>query len=157
MQGQERRKPSAVEPLVASPARIYATLLGDDTWSFDADRRAAEQLLDAAPTAGDFSKENREFVNRAARWIAERGVRQFCDLGAGLPVSVFPSIHEVVREVAPDAWTAYVDNDPVVFGGLAGPVAGTAGVTAILGTCATRPGFSRTCRRRVSTRRCRPA
>jgi O-methyltransferase involved in polyketide biosynthesis/DNA-binding HxlR family transcriptional regulator len=132
-QGSERRKLPAVEPLVASPARIYATWLGDDSWSFDADRRAAEQFLDAAPTARDLSRENREFVNRAACWIARHGVRQFCDLGAGLPVSVFPSIHEVVREVAPDAWTAYVENDPVAFGGLADTIAGTAGVTAILG------------------------
>jgi DNA-binding HxlR family transcriptional regulator/SAM-dependent methyltransferase len=133
MRGQERRKLPAVDPLVASPARVYATLLGDDSWSFDVDRRAAELLLDAEPAVRALSRENREFVNRAVRWIAERGVRQFCDLGAGLPVSVFPSIHEVVREVAPDAWTAYVDNDPVVFGGLAGTVAGTAGVTAVLG------------------------
>jgi O-methyltransferase involved in polyketide biosynthesis/DNA-binding HxlR family transcriptional regulator len=133
MQGPERRKLSAVEPLVPSPARVYATLLGDDTWSFDADRRAAEQFLDAEPAAREFCRENREFVNRAARWIAERGVRQFADLGAGLPVSVFPSTHQVVREVAPDARVAYVDNDPVVFGGLSDTVAGTAGVTAILG------------------------
>jgi O-methyltransferase involved in polyketide biosynthesis/DNA-binding HxlR family transcriptional regulator len=133
MQGQERRKLPAVEPLVPSPARVYATLLGDDTWSFDADRRAAEQLLDVAPAAREFSRENREFVNRAARWIAGHGIRQFCDLGAGLPVSVFPCIHEVVREVTPDARVAYVDNDPVVFGGLSDAVAGTDGVTAILG------------------------
>jgi O-methyltransferase involved in polyketide biosynthesis/DNA-binding HxlR family transcriptional regulator len=133
MQGPERRKLPAVEPLVPSPARVYATLLGDDTWSFDADRRAARQLLDVTPAAREFSRENREFVSRAARWIAGRGIRQFADLGAGLPVSVFPSIHAVVREVAPDARVAYVDNDPVVFDGLAGTVAGTAGVTAILG------------------------
>jgi O-methyltransferase involved in polyketide biosynthesis/DNA-binding HxlR family transcriptional regulator len=133
MQGQERRKLPAVEPLVPSPARVYATVLGDDTWSFDADRRAAEQFLDIVPAAGDFFRENREFINRAACWVAERGVRQFADLGAGLPVSVFPSIHEVVREAAPDAWVAYVDNDPVVFDGLAGSVTGTADVTVILG------------------------
>lgn len=133
MRGPERRKLPAVEPLVASSARVYATLLGDDAWSFDADKRAAEQLLDADPALRDLSRENREFVNRAVRWIAERGVRQFADLGAGLPVSVFPAIHEVVREVTLDAWTAYVDNDPVVFEGLAGTVAGTDGVTAILG------------------------
>jgi O-methyltransferase involved in polyketide biosynthesis/DNA-binding HxlR family transcriptional regulator len=133
MQGQERRKLPAVEPLVPSPARVYATLLGDDTWSFDADKRAAEQLLDVAPAARDYSKENRAFINRAVRWIAERGVRQFADLGAGLPVSVFPAIHEVAREVTPDAQVAYVDNDPVVFDGLGGAVAGTDGVTAILG------------------------
>jgi DNA-binding HxlR family transcriptional regulator/O-methyltransferase involved in polyketide biosynthesis len=133
MQEQERRKLPAVEPLMASPARVYATLLGDDTWSFGADRRAAEQLLDAEPTARDFAKENREFVNRAARWIAGRGVRQFADLGAGLPVSVFPCIHEVVRELAPDARVAYTDNDPVVFGGLADAVAGMDGVSAVLG------------------------
>jgi hypothetical protein len=118
---------------VASPARVYATLLGDDSWSFDADKRAAEQLLDADPALRDLTRENREFINRAVRWIAGRGVRQFADLGAGLPVSVFPSVHEVVREVAPDARVAYADNDPVVFDGLAGTVAGTAGVTAILG------------------------
>jgi O-methyltransferase involved in polyketide biosynthesis/DNA-binding HxlR family transcriptional regulator len=133
MRGQERRKLPAVEPLVASPARVYATLLGDDTWSFDADRRAVELILDAEPAARDISRENREFVNRAVRWIAERGVRQFADLGTGLPVSVFPCIHEVVRAVAPDARVAYVDNDPVVFDGLADTVAGTVGVTAILG------------------------
>jgi O-methyltransferase involved in polyketide biosynthesis/DNA-binding HxlR family transcriptional regulator len=133
MRGQERRKLPAVEPLVASPARVYAILLGDDSWSFDADRRAAEQLLDIDPATGEFTRENREFINRAARWIAGRGVRQFADLGAGLPVSVFPSIHEVVREVIPDAWVAYADNDPVVFDGLAGAVAGVVGVTAILG------------------------
>jgi O-methyltransferase involved in polyketide biosynthesis/DNA-binding HxlR family transcriptional regulator len=133
MRGPERRNLPAVEPLVPSPARVYERMLGGSTWSFDVDRRAAELLLDAEPAAADLARENRAFISRAARWIAGQGVRQFCDLGAGLPVSTFRSLHEVVREAAPDARTVYVDNDPVVFKGLAGVIAGTSGVTAVLG------------------------
>ena len=133
MRGPERRNLPAVDPLVPSPARVYASLLGGSPWSFDVDRRAADLLLDAEPAAASLSRENRAFINRAAHWIAGQGVRQFCDLGAGLPVSAFRCLHEVVREVVPDARTVYVDNDPVVFKGLAGVIAGTSGVTAVLG------------------------
>jgi SAM-dependent methyltransferase len=58
-------------------------------------------------------RENRRFMHRVARHLAERGVRQFLDIGTGIPTS--PNLHEVVQAVAPDARVVYVDNDPTVL------------------------------------------
>ena len=52
-------------------------------------------------------------AGRSATWSAEAGIRQFLDIGTGIPTS--PNVHEVAQEVAPDARVVYVDNDPIVL------------------------------------------
>jgi S-adenosyl methyltransferase len=79
---------------------------------FPCDVEAAERILGVVPEIRDCAWSNRGFHQRAAKWIAERGVRQFVDIGSGLPT--VGNTHEVVQKVAPGARVVYVDNDPMV-------------------------------------------
>ena len=95
------------------PARIYDYLLGGKD-NFAADRAAAEEALRANPDGRISCQENRAFLQRAVHYLAaEAGIRQFLDIGAGLPTS--RNVHEVAQAVAPDARIVYVDNDPIVL------------------------------------------
>ena len=97
----------------AHPARMYDYLLGGKD-HFEADREAIAALLQAVPNTRTGARENRAFLGRAVRYlVAEAGVRQFLDIGAGLPTS--PNVHEVAQTVSPDARIVYVDNDPIVL------------------------------------------
>jgi SAM-dependent methyltransferase len=73
----------------------------------------AEVGLKLMPEMRISSLENRGFLVRAVRLLRDAGIRQFLDVGAGLPTS--PNTHEVAREGHPDARVVYVDNDPIVF------------------------------------------
>jgi hypothetical protein len=94
-----------------SPARIYDYMLRG-TNNFDADKAAAERILGVVPEVRDCAWSNRGFHQRAASWIAREGVKQFLDIGSGLPT--VGNTHEVVRKIHPDARVVYVDNDPMV-------------------------------------------
>ena len=95
------------------PARIYDYLLGGKD-NFAADRAAAEEALRANPDGRISCRENRAFLQRAVHYLAaEAGIRQFLDIGAGLPTS--RNVHEVAQAVTPDARIVYVDNDPIVL------------------------------------------
>ncbi len=94
-----------------APARIYDYMLQGDN-HFESDIQAAKQILSAVPEIRDCAWSNRGFHQRAAKWIAERDVRQFIDIGSGLPT--VGNTHEVVQKVIPDARVVYVDNDPMV-------------------------------------------
>ena len=104
--------PPGVDPARPSPARVYDYLLGGRN-NFESDRAVAEMIKAQAPEMADAAWANRGFHQRAAKWIADRGVRQFVDIGSGLPT--VGNTHQVVRHVAPDARVAYVDNDPMVL------------------------------------------
>lgn len=93
-------------------ARMNDYFLGGKD-NFAADRRAAESLLALAPELKTMATENRRFLGRAVRYIAEQGVRQFFDIGSGLPTR--QNTHEVARAVVPGARVVYVDRDPVVI------------------------------------------
>jgi len=108
---QDPPVPPGVDPDVPSPARMYDYYLGG-THNFPADRAAASRVLEALPDLRDACWANRSFHQRAARWMAEQGIRQFIDIGSGLPTA--GNTHEVVQAVAPDARVVYVDNDPMV-------------------------------------------
>jgi hypothetical protein len=109
----------AAEPLppafdVSRPniARIYDYYLGGKN-SFEADRVEAERLLAIYPLLQDRARENRMFLARAVAWLArEQGIRQFLDVGAGLPTA--QNTHQVAQGQASDCRVAYVDYDPVV-------------------------------------------
>jgi len=101
-----------VDASVPNVARIYDYLLcGKDNYS--ADREAAMQLVKLVPGALAACHGNRRFLQRAVRFLAdEAGVRQFIDIGTGLPTQ--GNVHEVAQGSAPDARVLYVDYDPVV-------------------------------------------
>jgi hypothetical protein len=97
---------------VPNPARIYDYFLGGKD-NFPADREVAEQVVAIAPVARDIVEDNRAFLRRAVRLLAgEAGIRQFIDLGSGLPTR--GNVHEIAQAVAPDARVVYVDNDAMV-------------------------------------------
>jgi hypothetical protein len=76
-----------------------------------ADRKAAELALAATPTIVPRVRANRRFLGRSVRYMAtEHGIRQFLDIGTGIPAS--GNTHEVAQQVAPQARVVYVDNDP---------------------------------------------
>jgi S-adenosyl methyltransferase len=102
-----------IDPSKPHPARIYDYGLGGKN-HFAADRAVAEQVLANMPTALTVARENRKFLGRAVRYlVAEAGVRQFLDIGAGLPTT--ENVHEVAQRVDPAARIVYVDNDPLVL------------------------------------------
>jgi S-adenosyl methyltransferase len=103
--------PAGVDTSVPTAARIYDYMLRGRNY-FEADERACQRLLTAVPYARDIAAANRGFHQRAAKWIAEQGVRQFVDIGSGLPT--VGNTHEVVEMVTPDARVVYVDRDPMV-------------------------------------------
>lgn len=95
-----------------SIARVYDYLAGGRD-NFACDRVLADRLTEIGPSIPDAVRENRVMLAKAVRWAAKQGVRQFVDLGGGLPTE--PGTHQAARLVAPDARIAYVDNDPVVI------------------------------------------
>ncbi|MGH3253039.1 MAG: SAM-dependent methyltransferase [Trebonia sp.] len=97
----------------AHPARVYNFWLGGKDY-FAADREAGEQALAAYPDLVRGVRAQREFLAAAVRYLAaEAGIRQFFDIGTGLPVA--DNTHEVAQAIAPSSRIAYVDNDPMVL------------------------------------------
>jgi hypothetical protein len=104
-----------VRPFTAtqpSIARVWDVLLGGKD-NFAADRDQAANLLKVLPQARELARESRQFQARSVAYVAGRGVRQFIDLGCGLPTA--PSTHETAQAVQPDAVVVYVDNDEQVL------------------------------------------
>ncbi|WP_314174032.1 SAM-dependent methyltransferase [Streptomyces winkii] len=94
-------------------ARVYDFLLGGKT-NYAADREQAQKVLASIPAAAASARENRAFIHRAVRHLtAEHGIRQFLDIGTGIPTS--PNLHEVAQAVAPSSRVVYADNDPIVL------------------------------------------
>jgi S-adenosyl methyltransferase len=95
------------------PARMYDFFLGGKN-HFAADRETAKTVLASAPTTLVAARENRAFLGRAVRYlVAEAGIRQFLDIGTGLPTT--GNVHDVAQAVAPSARVVYADNDPLVL------------------------------------------
>jgi hypothetical protein len=99
------------DPAIPNQARVYDYLLGGKD-NYAADRAAVDEVLVAVPDVRRMARANRAFAMRAVAVIAQAGVRQFIDLGTGIPTS--PSVHEVARRADPAARVVYVDHDPVV-------------------------------------------
>ena len=110
---QEGDPQVTLDTSVAHPARVYDYWLGGKD-NFAADREAAEQVMAANPTVLHGVRANRAFLARAVRYLAgETGIRQFLDLGTGLPTA--DNTHQVAQAIAPDTRIVYVDNDPMVL------------------------------------------
>ena len=101
-----------IDTTKAHPARIYDAWLGGKD-NFAADREAAELALQAYPALAEAIQSNRAFLGRAVRFLVGAGVRQFLDIGTGLPAA--DNTHEVAQREAPDSRIVYVDNDPIVL------------------------------------------
>jgi hypothetical protein len=102
-----------IDPNRPHPARIYDYGIGGKN-HFAADRAVADQVLARMPAARTVARENRKFLGRAVRFLAaEAGVRQFLDIGSGLPAT--NNVHEVAQRVDPASHVVYVDNDPSVL------------------------------------------
>jgi hypothetical protein len=99
------------DPTTPNAARMYDYYLGGKD-NFAADREAAQQVLALAPEIAPLSRANRAFLGRSVGFLAKAGIRQFIDIGTGLPTQ--RSVHEIARETQPEAAVVYVDNDRVV-------------------------------------------
>ncbi|MFD7506317.1 SAM-dependent methyltransferase [Streptomyces sp. NPDC059850] len=136
--------PDGMDREVASAARAYDCLLGG-THHFAADRKLAEQVLSVLP-ANIMARQNRDYLQRVVRFLIDCGVRQFIDLGSGLPV--MGNVHEVAQQLDPECRVIYVDNEPatvahsgLILSGAAGTAMVEADVrdmNAVLGADATR-------------------
>ncbi|MEW9553066.1 SAM-dependent methyltransferase [Nonomuraea sp. NPDC050783] len=114
--GEAEHVPAGINPNVPSVARMYDYYLGGRD-NFAADREAAEKMIELGRRLGNDARAialaNRAFLGRAVRMLAEAGVRQFVDIGAGLPTQ--DNVHQVARRHGPGSRVVYVDNDPIVL------------------------------------------
>src|SRR5499425_2678250 len=128
--GLPRQSVKPFDPDTPSVARVWDYWLGGNN-NFPADRELAEKMLEINPLAAQMAQENRQFLGRAVSYVAARGVRQFIDIGAGLPTAV--NTHDIARRVDPAARVAYVDHDPVVISHAQSLLARSPGVIALPG------------------------
>jgi len=146
-------QPSEIDTSVAHPARVYDYWLGGKD-NFAADREAGDRVLAVTPGLRERVRAGRAFLVRAVRYLAaEEGIRQFLDIGTGIPAA--NNTHEVAQQAAPGARIVYVDNDPIVLtharallaGGPEGSIQYIDGdvrdVAAILGAAARTLDFTR--------------
>jgi hypothetical protein len=120
--------PADVDMDSPSPARVYDALLGG-SHNFEIDRAAARRATGDVPDLPLTLKANRRFLRRAVTYLVSRGVRQFVDLGAGIPT--VGNTHEVAQELDPECRVAYVDIDAVAVAHAAAILAGNDRAVAI--------------------------
>jgi hypothetical protein len=105
--------PTGIDTSRPHPARTYDYFLGGKN-NFAADREVADKVIAGWPAIRIGVRENRKFLARVVRYLAgEAGVRQFLDIGTGLPTA--DNVHEVAQSVTPSARVVYADNDPLVL------------------------------------------
>jgi hypothetical protein len=110
MTGEPDWVPPGVDTKRANVARIYDYLLGG-RHNFLADQDVARALAAVEPNVRAFAWANREFLGRAVRFLSEAGIRQFLDIGSGIPTE--GNVHEVAQRADPATRVAYADIDPV--------------------------------------------
>jgi S-adenosyl methyltransferase len=109
---QDRDWAAGVDIDVPSAARMYDYYLGG-SHNFAADRAAADAVITALPSTRRIAIANRMFLGRVVRYLLSLGIRQFLDIGSGIPTA--GNVHEVAQRVDPGARVAYVDIDPVAI------------------------------------------
>jgi hypothetical protein len=109
----EPRRREQLDTGVPHTARVWNYFLGGKD-NFSADRNAGEAILEVNPKVRELARASRAFLVRGVRYLAaEAGIRQFLDIGTGLPT--FNNTHEVAQHLAPESRVVYVDNDPIVL------------------------------------------
>ncbi len=104
--------PPGVDTQRANVARVYDYLLGG-SHNFSVDQDAARMLTAAEPRAREICRANRAYLGRAVRFLAESGIRQFLDIGSGIPTQ--GNVHEIAQQMAPGSRVVYADIDPVAI------------------------------------------
>jgi hypothetical protein len=105
--------PFEIDTTVAHPARRYNYWLGG-TENFEADRVSGDAVAASFPSIRIAAREHRRFLRRVVTYLVkEAGVRQFLDVGTGIPAA--DNVHEVAQSIAPESRVVYVDNDPIVL------------------------------------------
>ncbi len=94
------------------PARMYDWWLGGKD-NYPVDEEMGRRLVSMDPRIPGIARANRAFMQRATRWLAASGVRQFLDIGSGIPTE--PNLHQIAQGAVPDARVVYCDNDPIVL------------------------------------------
>lgn len=93
-------------------ARMYDYYLGGKD-NYEADRQAVDEVEKIFPTIRLAAQTNRDWMHRVTRFLAQQGIRQFLDIGTGIPTE--PNLHQIAQSVTPDARVVYVDHDPIVL------------------------------------------
>jgi len=109
---KKNRAPTGVDVQKPHAARVFDYALGGKN-NYAADRALIDKLSAVIPDTPLVARENRAFLGRAVHFLAEAGIRQFIDIGTGLPTQA--NVHQVAHQVAPDARVVYVDYDPIVI------------------------------------------
>lgn len=122
--------PTDVNVDVPSAARVYDYFLGG-AHNFAVDRALADEIARMTPNIGETMRANREFLRRAARFLTNSGIRQFLDIGSGIPT--VGNVHEIAQSIAPDARVVYVDIDPVAVAHSQAILAGNSRAAALQG------------------------
>ncbi|WP_158890615.1 SAM-dependent methyltransferase [Amycolatopsis anabasis] len=102
--------PSEIDPTVPSIARVYDYVLGGGH-NFEADRQLARYMEENLPGVHDMARLNRSFLRRAVRFMVDSGVRQFLDIGSGIPT--VGNVHEIAQGIDPACRVVYVDKEPI--------------------------------------------
>ncbi|MET8943424.1 SAM-dependent methyltransferase [Streptomyces sp. NPDC004542] len=122
MTGQDPTDPVQIDTSRPHPARMYDWYLGGKD-NYPVDEEMGRQMLALDPRVPVMARVNRAFMHRATRWLAGQGVRQFLDIGTGIPTE--PNLHQIAQQVAPDSRIVYCDNDPIVLAHAAALLRGT--------------------------------
>ncbi len=110
---QEGQAPPGIDLTKPSIARAYDVVLGGKD-NYAVDRQVVGEMLKIVPDLPQVATYNRQMLSRGVRYlVGEAGIRQFLDLGSGLPTA--ENTHQVAQRTAPDARVVYVDNDPIVL------------------------------------------
>jgi hypothetical protein len=105
-------KVAQIDATTPNVARVWNYLVGGRD-NFEADRKAARQLITAAPVMSEVGRATRAFHRRAVQFAAEAGIRQFLDIGTGMPTA--GNTHSIAQDIEPESRIVYVDNDAVVL------------------------------------------
>src|ERR1022692_433189 len=112
MADEPGRVPPGVDTQRANVARVYDYLLGG-SHNFLADQDLGRAMAAVEPNVRAIARANRAFLGRAVRFLAGAGIRQFLDIGSGIPTQ--GNVHEVAHQANPGARVAYVEVDPVAI------------------------------------------
>ncbi|MGW2332794.1 SAM-dependent methyltransferase [Streptomyces sp. NPDC001685] len=104
--------PAQIDTSTPHPARMYDWYLGGKD-NYPVDEAMGRQMLALDPRVPVMARVNRAFMHRSVTWLAQHGVRQFLDVGTGIPTE--PNLHQIAQRIVPDARVVYCDNDPIVL------------------------------------------
>jgi hypothetical protein len=102
--------PAGIDTSKANIARVYDYWLGGSN-NFRADQDAARAMIAVEPNIRAIARANRAFLGRAVRFLTDAGIRQFLDIGSGIPTG--QNVHEVAQKAAPGSRVVYADIDEV--------------------------------------------